>query len=115
MPSLLAIWNNEWITHWNATGRMLRDSLQFACMLMLNDDISIQWLVVIFWLDNDSSDFIHCRTIITTWISNCWIQHCQTNSQLRITCNSLSCIPPKLNIWIDFSKDCRQQFKDIDV
>src|SRR5437773_10439626 len=115
MPSLLAIWNNEWITHWNATGRMLRDSLQFTCMLMLNDDISIQWLVVIFRLDNDSGDFISGRTIITTWISNCRIEHSETNSQLCILCNSLSSISPKLNIWIDFSKECRQQFKNIDV
>src|SRR5436309_1614615 len=93
---------------------MLRDSLQLASMSMLNNNISIQWLVVIFRLNNDSGNFICCRTIITTWITNCWIQHCQTNSQLRILCHSLSRISPKLNIWIEFLKDCRQQFKDID-
>src|SRR4030095_7572572 len=73
MPSFLTMRKNQRIAHWDVTGRMLRDSLQLACIPMLNDNVSISWLIVIFGLDNDSSDFICCRTIITTGISILWI------------------------------------------
>ena len=88
MPSLLAMWKNQRIAHWNVTGRMFRDSPQFACIPTLNDNISIQWFIVIFRLNNDSSDFICCGSIITTGIADRWIEHCETDSQLCILCNS---------------------------
>src|SRR5579859_4302265 len=74
MPSLLAVWKDQRIAHRNVTGRMLRDPLQLTCMTTLNDNISIQWLVVIFRLNDNGGDFIRCGSIVTTWISNLWIE-----------------------------------------
>src|SRR5437762_14096073 len=68
MPSRLAMWKDQWIAHRNVTGRILGDSLQPTCMTTLNDNISIQWLVVIFGLNDNSGDFICCGPIVTTWI-----------------------------------------------
>src|SRR5579859_321258 len=90
MPSLLAMWKNQRITHRNVTGRMLGDSLQLTCMTTLNDDISIQWLIVVFGLNDDGGDFIHCGPIVTTWISNLWIEHREADGELFVLCDPFS-------------------------
>src|SRR5579859_5556664 len=87
MPSLLTVWKDQRIAHWNVTGRMLGDSLQLTCMTTLNDDISIQWLIVVFWLDDDGGDLIHRGPIVTTWISNFWIKHREADGQLFVLCD----------------------------
>src|SRR5437773_6157322 len=92
---------------------IFRDSLQLSCIPMLNDNVSVQWFIIVFRLDNNSSDFICCRPIVTTGIINGWVTHHETNSQLCILCNPFSCILPKLNIGIQLSKDGAQQLKDI--
>src|SRR5579859_4968441 len=87
MPSLLTVWKDQGIAHWNVTGRMLGDSLQLTCMTTLNDDLTIQWLIVVFWLDDDGGDFIHCGPIVTTWISNLWIEHREADGELFVLCD----------------------------
>ena len=84
---------------------MLGDSLQLSGVSMSNDDISIQWLIIIFRLDNDSGDLICCGTIVTAWVANRRIEHFETNGQLCILCNPFGRVTPKLYIGIDLSKD----------
>src|SRR5579859_4334581 len=87
MPSLFAVWKDQRIAHRDVTGRMLGDPLQVTGMTTLNDDISIQWLVVIFGLNNDGGDFIRCGPIVTTWISNLWIKHREADGELFVLCD----------------------------
>src|SRR5438045_9567636 len=56
MLSLFPIWEKQRIAHWHITRGMLRDSLQLAHVSMSNNDISIQWLIIVFRLDNDRGD-----------------------------------------------------------
>src|SRR5579859_5148887 len=114
MPSRLAMWKDKWIAHRNLTGRMFRDSLQPTCMTTLNDDISIQWLIVIFGLNDDGGDFIHCGPIVTTWISSLWIKHRESDGELFVLCDPFDRVLPKLDIRIDRLKDPTQQLKDIE-
>ena len=113
MSFLLVMWKNQWIAHWNVTRRMLRDLSQFVYISTLNDNISIQWFIVIFKLNNDNNNFICSRSIIMTRIANYWIQYYEMNNQLCILCNSFSWISSKLNIRINISKNYIYQLKDI--
>ena len=115
MSFLLIIWKNQWIIYWNIIRKMLRDSSQFIYISTLNDNISIQWFIVIFRLNNDNNNFIYYESIITTRIVNLWIKYYEMNSQLCIICNSFDWISPKLDIRIDLSKDCIQQLKNIEL
>src|SRR5579859_637062 len=115
MPSWLAMWKDKWIAHRNVTGRMFRDSLQPTCMTTLNDDISIQWLIVIFGLNDDGGDFIHCGPIVTTWISSLWIKHREADGELFVLCDPFGRGLPKLDIRIDRLNDPTQQLKDIEL
>src|SRR5579859_1523171 len=115
MPSLLAVWKDQRIAHRDVTVRMLGDPLQVTGMTTLNDDISIQWLVVIFGLNDDGGDLIHRGPIVTTWISNFWIKHREADGQLFVFRNPFGRVFPKLYIGIDSLKDPTQQLKDFEL
>src|SRR5439155_1306660 len=108
-------WKNQRIAHWHITLGMLKDLLQLTCVSMLNDNVLIQWLVIIFGLDDNSSDLVSCGVIVTAWITNCRIEHFEMNSQLCIPCNPFRCVSRKLYIQIDLLQDCTQQLKDIEI
>ena len=94
---------------------MLRDVLQSTGVAMLNDNVPLKWLIVVFRSNNDNGNLVCCGTIITTRTVLLWIEHCESNCELLIVGNSFPCCAPILNQTVDFSKDSTQQLKDLKI